>query len=1057
MGTTFFPLRLSAFPAKVPLLPNIEYDFAGLHDFPTRHGITSSDLQDLDRRPAVDSASLVQSWLFFGSLAELTGTPIDRQSIFQSSAHRPRSALRTPVHPGDSHIFEVGLHVKRSKLKTLSRKLNHILQLGIDNVGRIDRLNIANESPMPLVLLSIKILLCDLAAMQVGRSGISSLSWDGGMEEPRLLPYSSDSSFVSSAAKALEGLMTAQGWCPSQILRVGSTCDYSMMNYLSKLDRKLSEKTSHQSCSSDHCQAYNSDPDSYVTSHTVLGCQCSFIAAPTEQLNDIIRSGGVPLISLHEASHGNLAIRVHTSTAKSQYTAISHVWSGGLGNVQANSLPLCQLRYLNRCLSQLQKDGERGLNYKKNAYIRDLSGTIWISPLGLDNLVSTRHRKPKIFWMDTLCIPVDPKSSDLRMKAINKMDAVYAHAREVLVLDSEAQRLSISETHPSELLARLAYSSWMGRSWTLQEGAIGRVTYFQCADGAMTLERSRYYLIQQSPFSLVLLGVRGLLALIRQRVTKINYSESAIGQSTGHDRLENFLLKNLMNSLHRGRDNGMGGDMELIGLVPENMQLGSFVSVWNELIKRTTTKPEDMFAIFANLLDFNAGQIIKLPQDKRMKVILWSCSMIPFSLLYNTGPRLEGGESPRDRWVPTVPKGSKLAESPFMKFAHDGLSFCLRTMEDENQPLAMIAQTDSLPMYCYIVDTESDRIYFVKAIRSERDPTISITHQAICIVIEPFLDDERANLKHSAPTATRGTRGVSLFVTSETAKSATTPDSLALNQANPSETVASDTTALSTVYDCPVRIWEVNETASVPESEKGAVEDHFRLGGCPIIQCKQLKPGYEIYLETGMYEIVHMTKGTSTNNTCTTFTDTPRPDKPYARRTLPTNPSVIALNAIVVLFLLFFFSYIVPLIIFAILFAQEHGHFTLLGQIAILCYSLSFVWMFPPFALLGPVSTVLIIIDRIQRHEFNALAKAYVALAFGGLLPGTLYAVLWDVTLRDYAYKAWLATFEEDWDTNGKYRVWWWIFGVNVRLMDRVGAVEKWWDRRRQRWKSSSE
>ena len=200
-----------------------------------------------------------------------------------------------------------------------------------------------------------------------------------------------------------------------------------------------------------------------------------------------------------------------------------------------------------------------------------------------------------------------------------------------------------------------------------------------------------------------------------------------------------------------------------------------------------------------------------------------------------------------------------------------------------------------------------------------------------------------------------------------------------------------------------------------------------------------------------------MTQLLKPSNTCTTFTDTPRPDKPFARRTLPTNPSLMALNGIIVISLLYLFSYIVPLVFFAILFAHEHGHFSLLGQIAILCYSLSFIWIFPPFALLGPVSTVLIIIDRIRRNEFDALAKTYVALAFGGILPGSLYAVLWDVSLRDYAYKAWLGTFEEDWDTSGRFGVWWWIFGVNVGLMRRFGAVEEWWNRRTRQWKETRE
>ena len=185
-------------------------------------------------------------------------------------------------------------------------------------------------------------------------------------------------------------------------------------------------------------------------------------------------------------------------------------------------------------------------------------------------------------------------------------------------------------------------------------------------------------------------------------------------------------------------------------------------------------------------------------------------------------------------------------------------------------------------------------------------------------------------------------------------------------------------------------------------------------------------------------------------NGCFDSIDTPRPDKPYSRRTLPPNPSVIVLNASINLILFFLFSYIVPLVFFAIVFASESGHFTALGQAAIVCYSLSFLWVFPLFAFLGPVSTILIIIDRIRRNEFDAITKVYVALAFGGLLPGSLYAILWDVTLRDYAYKAWLATFEEDWDTNGKYKTWWWIFGVNVRFMGVIESVEEWFNRQKK-------
>ena len=139
------------------------------------------------------------------------------------------------------------------------------------------------------------------------------------------------------------------------------------------------------------------------------------------------------------------------------------------------------------------------------------------------------------------------------------------------------------------------------------------------------------------------------------------------------------------------------------------------------------------------------------------------------------------------------------------------------------------------------------------------------------------------------------------------------------------------------------------------------------------------------------------------------------------------------LHASIFLPWLFLCSAIVPLIFFAITYAQEDNHFTNLGVAAIFCYLAS--WS--PFSIiLSPVSAILVIIDRIHRNELNAVTIAYVAFTFGGLLPAVLYAILCDVALKGYAYKAWLATFDEDWDTNGKYQTWWRIFEINKKLME---------------------
>ena len=124
----------------------------------------------------------------------MSGTFIDRDQLLHPGSHQHTLKIHTLVYAPRLQHNELGLRMtsssEESNLKSLSQKLRDIVQVGIDNVGRSDRLVVvAERHPMPLVLLPVKILLCDLAAMRVGRSGLYSLPWDGGLKGPRLVPY----------------------------------------------------------------------------------------------------------------------------------------------------------------------------------------------------------------------------------------------------------------------------------------------------------------------------------------------------------------------------------------------------------------------------------------------------------------------------------------------------------------------------------------------------------------------------------------------------------------------------------------------------------------------------------------------------------------------------------------------------------------------------------------------------------------------------------------------------------------------------------------------------
>lgn len=97
---------------------------------------------------------------------------------------------------------------------------------------------------------------------------------------------------------------------------------------------------------------------------------------------------------------GTLQAEVTRARPGLEYVAISHVWSGGLGNPSKNGLPECHF-----------------------------------------------------FRMDTFCIPVGDTFSGARDKAINLMAEIYGGARAVLVLDPELQRISVTKMEAEQVVA----------------------------------------------------------------------------------------------------------------------------------------------------------------------------------------------------------------------------------------------------------------------------------------------------------------------------------------------------------------------------------------------------------------------------------------------------------------------------------------------------------------------------------------------------------------------------------------------------------------------------
>ena len=162
------------------------------------------------------------------------------------------------------------------------------------------------------------------------------------------------------------------------------------------------------------CTAYDMDWKTYHTEH-VPGCnECDELPVNQSQMQQILERGYLPL--LLSASPGS---KTDTRTAQGiddddkhkptdelpltstetygRYVCISHVWSDGLGNPHANSIPRCQYERLSAMIDRLYPS----------------------------------LKMP--FWIDTICVPREPLA--LRRQTIMLMRKTYRNAEMVLILD----------------------------------------------------------------------------------------------------------------------------------------------------------------------------------------------------------------------------------------------------------------------------------------------------------------------------------------------------------------------------------------------------------------------------------------------------------------------------------------------------------------------------------------------------------------------------------------------------------------------------------------------
>ena len=650
---------------KEPLLPPIEildisrdvesYDGFGFQDFPARVGWTKKHQGDqivhwYDCEAGL-AASRAQSWLYFGVLQEFLGEKFDRQAFLRYDPETCRTLLSTERLPALARAWSLERSVFASQsffvsstrytiyMRLLLRLLNHY------SSTRVMR-NLLDKVEPPL---DSRVLDCVVEAEDQSQSldsklpnnpevtlSIKALTWSLRNAMINCLPkLSRDRADPSlSQSNLLRSRMLLGGNCPYWTDIYLKRYSIAMTNYIAAIP-KYKQAKGHEVCDSKHCNANNVDERFYRTRHTRDNCQCSSAGADTEKIVSLIVDGKTPMIQITEPSLGNAQLEVRESAFELPYTAISHVWSGGLGNPRLNELPQCQLSMIKAQLLLCQEKSISGKSIWnegvhiarwwakfRSRYARVVGSRVhsWLPYRSTD----AKPKIPLIFWMDTLCIPVGSKHKPVRRKAIGKMDFIYSGADNVLVLDPEVQNIMKSGMSVLEKRVHMLTSSWMTRCWTYQEARLSRDLMFALSGELYepVLDYRRDSDIERS--------------VKLHRVLWNDERELELEAISFVERLWPITDKRL-------------------DFIAEDEML-DFIRVWQELSQRATTRTEDLHAIFAILLGLDPKEILSLDHSDRMKAILRTQPSLPMSLLFL--PHLgSNADNYKNRWMPQYPSG----------------------------------------------------------------------------------------------------------------------------------------------------------------------------------------------------------------------------------------------------------------------------------------------------------------------------------------------------------------------------------------------------------------
>ena len=454
------PSRPENDPIQVPCLGTEEYDGRPFLTYPERRGISSSDLLMCDisvRSPQM--VGFVQTWLFFGLLSAVLERTVTIAEYTRTDSSGNLLINTTGLADDLGTWVDLLKSRPQQSLLDIERRISEYFYMAFRVLAALERMTEVEPSPGSYHLKEEKDRAEDFHGILPPTVDLSiRLLIDTISSAPRLpgrilldLPFQWNSNGL------LRNNLRDAGYCPHMIaqLRLPLLC------YASLTKAKGRSVDHKRFCTVRECVA-NNVGSFRLPEHVERACNCAMVSADMSEVLRIVQKGGTPLIGHSLDRNGRL--RVIEGTASRPYTAISHVFADGLGNTEANALPLCQVEKIRKTVQTLPKH-----TVLEDTFGRGLSALIGqIIPGSVD---------PQPFWIDTLCVPVESVSKTARRMAISGMQKVYQDAANVLVLDRGLQQTD-GEASATELLFRIISSAWCSRLWTLQEANLAYQMHF---------------------------------------------------------------------------------------------------------------------------------------------------------------------------------------------------------------------------------------------------------------------------------------------------------------------------------------------------------------------------------------------------------------------------------------------------------------------------------------------------------------------------------------------------------------------------------------------------